>query len=72
MCLLKVYVEDAGGSDRTLIAKNVAYISLDNGVFKIIDVDGKEKNISGANFLMIDALNSTFVLRAKGEIKIRG
>ncbi|MBS7640764.1 MAG: CooT family nickel-binding protein [Candidatus Bathyarchaeia archaeon] len=72
MCLLKVYVENTEGGDRTLIAKNVAYISLDNGVFRILDVDGEEKNISGADFLMIDAVNSTFVLKARREIKVRG
>lgn len=73
MCLLKVYVEDAGGCQKTLIANNVMHVSADEGAFKILDIEGGEKNISGVSFLMIDALNSVLVLRVvEEEVKIKG
>lgn len=72
LCLLKVYVEDAGGGERLLISGNVAHISVDEGVFKILSINGGEKTVSGVSFLMIDAINSTFVLKVKGELKIEG
>ncbi|MEM1586679.1 MAG: hypothetical protein QXX99_04235 [Candidatus Bathyarchaeia archaeon] len=72
MCLLKVYVEDAERGERFLISGSVAHVSSDEEVFKILDIDGGEKIISGVSFLMIDAINSIFVLRVKGELKVKG
>ncbi|MEM1550730.1 MAG: hypothetical protein QXX56_03675 [Candidatus Bathyarchaeia archaeon] len=72
MCLLKVYVEDSRFGGKLLLAGNVAHISADEESFRILDVEGREKIISGVGFLMIDALNSIFVLRIKGELKIDG
>ncbi|MEM2351505.1 MAG: hypothetical protein QXT26_03775 [Thermoproteota archaeon] len=70
MCLLKVYVEDARSGERTLIAGNVAYVSLDGRIFKIHDVDGVEKTLSGVNLLMIDALNSILVFRIEENLDV--
>lgn len=72
MCLLKVYIEDERSGERIFIANNVAHILVGNGAFRILDIDGGEKIISGVNLLSIDALNSVVVLRAIEEIEIKG
>lgn len=71
MCLLKVYIEGGKGI-RTLVASDVARVSVDGRTFRILDVEGREKVVLGANFLMIDALNSTLVLKAEEEVEIKG
>lgn len=70
MCLLKVYIEDMRTGERTFVSGNAALISSDGEAFRIIDVEGVEKIISGVDFLMIDALNSIIVLKTKGSPKI--
>ncbi|MBS7604896.1 MAG: CooT family nickel-binding protein [Candidatus Bathyarchaeia archaeon] len=69
MCLLKVYIEDARTGEKTFVSGNAALISADGEALRIIDVEGAEKIISGVDFLMIDALKSTIVLRVKGLSK---
>jgi len=71
LCLLKVYVEDAGRGESTLIANNVMRVSVDEGTFKIRTIEGGEKIISGVGFLMIDAINSVLVLRVEEELKVK-
>ncbi|MEM2341120.1 MAG: hypothetical protein QXX94_01940 [Candidatus Bathyarchaeia archaeon] len=63
MCLLKVYVEDEETGDRTLVAGNVALISMDKECIKLLDVNLGEKLLAGMILLSIDALNSTVILR---------
>lgn len=63
MCLLKVYVEDEETGDRTLVAGNVALISVDKERIKLLDVNLGEKLLVGMILLLIDALNSTVILR---------
>ncbi len=64
MCLLKVYVEDPSFG-RKLIAKDVAFISKENDLIRIIDVESKEKTLSNMEILSIDALKSTLILKPK-------
>lgn len=71
MCLLKVYVEGIR-EGRTLIASNVIQVLVDEKALKILDMEGKEKIISGASLLMIDALNSTLVLKAEEGLEVKG
>lgn len=68
MCLLKVYVESPETGEKALIAENIAFISAEDGRFKLLDIESKEKIVSNAVFLMIDALNSTLILRSRAKL----
>jgi len=67
MCLLKVYVEDERTGIRELIARSVAFISMENGRVRLLDIDNEEKIVVNANLSFIDALNSIAVLRVHGD-----
>jgi len=66
MCLLKVYIEDAKTGDRSLVAGNVALISVENNQFRLLDVEAGENVLANVDFFILDALNSTLVFRVKG------
>lgn len=65
MCLLKIYVEYTGTGERVLVAENVALISAEGGVFRLVSVEANERIVSNVRFSILDALNSTLILRAE-------
>ncbi|MCD6470362.1 CooT family nickel-binding protein [Candidatus Bathyarchaeota archaeon] len=62
MCLLKVYVKEPDLGMK-LVARDVAFIFRENGSIRIVDVESKEKTITGMEILSIDALKSILILK---------
>ncbi|HDO41440.1 MAG TPA: CooT family nickel-binding protein [Candidatus Bathyarchaeota archaeon] len=62
MCLLKVYVKEPDLGMK-LVARDVAFIFRENGSIRMVDVESKEKTITGMEILSIDALNSILILK---------
>ena len=50
-----------------LVARDVAFIFRENGSIKIVDVESKEKTITGMEILSIDALKSILILKKSNK-----
>lgn len=62
MCLLKVYLDE--GSGRRLVAAEVAFIFMEDGGFKLRDIENRELAfLKDVVVSLIDTLNSILVLK---------
>lgn len=62
MCLLKVYLDESSG--RRLVAAEVAFISMEDGGFKLRDIENRELAfLKDVVVSLIDTFNSILVLK---------
>ena len=64
MCLLKVYLEDEG-TERKLIAQNVAFVSKEDRKVKLKDLELEETTLTNVDIFSIDALSSILILKKR-------
>jgi len=64
MCLLKVYVVDEAAG-RKLIARDVTFISWEDGAVKLRNIDFEETTLMNVDIVSIDALSSILLLKER-------
>ncbi|MFH1328997.1 MAG: CooT family nickel-binding protein [Candidatus Bathyarchaeota archaeon] len=61
MCLLKIYLDT--GSERKLIAKEIAFLTNEKGKVKFSNVHAQENTLDNVDVSAINAMNSEVILK---------
>ena len=63
MCLLKLYLDT--GSGRKLLAKEIAFITKQDGKVKFSDVQSRENTLDDVEIFEVNAMNSELILKPR-------